>query len=136
MRPDAGDAEDNLAERSRPLILVIEDDPDIGHLIVRMLSSARYDFLTCSTGTDGLRHARAALPDVITLDLALPDMDGVEVLRRLKSVDSTRDIPVVVISIRGDEVPQLVGAFAVLPKPVDRVGLQRAVDRALAARQE
>jgi CheY-like chemotaxis protein len=122
------------ASRSRPLVLIIEDDPDIGHLIVRMLTPVRYDFLTTSTGVDGLRHARQSRPDVITLDLALPDMDGSEVLARLKASDETKDIPVIVVSIRGDEAHRLAGAFAVMSKPVDRVGLRAAVERAIASR--
>ena len=121
--------------RSRPLVLIIEDDPDIGHLIVRMLTPVRYDFLTTSTGVDGLRHARRSLPDVITLDLALPDMDGAEVLARLKAADETQDIPIIVVSIRGDETHQLAGAFAVMAKPVNRAELRAVVERAIASRQ-
>lgn len=121
------------SNRSRPLALIIEDDPDIGHLIARMLTPAAYDFLTTSSGVDGLRHARAARPDVITLDLALPDIDGLEVLARLKASVHTRDIPVIVVSIRGDETRRLAGAFAVMSKPVDRVALRKVVKDAIAS---
>ena len=126
---------DDLPRRSRPLILIIEDEPDIGHLIVRMLTPVQYDFLTTSTGADGLRHARLSLPDAITLDLALPDIDGVEVLRRLKSSPTTSDIPVIVVSIRGDEAQYLAEAFAIMLKPVDRVALRQTVVDAVASRQ-
>ena len=118
--------------RSRPLVLIIEDDPDNAHLIERVLTGAKYDFLVTSVGRDALQHARVIRPDAITLDLRLPDIDGLDLLQQLKSTAETRDIPVIVVSIVADErEPRLAGAFARLPKPIDRNLLRRTVAAAL-----
>jgi CheY-like chemotaxis protein len=123
-------------DRSRPLVLIVEDDPDNAHLIARVLTGAKYDFLVTSVGRDAIRHARTILPDAITLDLRLPDMDGFALLQRLKSTPETRDIPVIIVSILADERdPRLSRAFATLPKPIDRVRLRKTVEAALRQRQ-
>jgi CheY-like chemotaxis protein len=123
------------SNRSRPLILIVEDDPDNAHLITRVLTGATYDFLVTSVGRDTLQHAQVSQPDVITLDLRLPDIDGLELLDQLKRNPDTRDIPVIIVSILADESdPRLDTAFALLPKPIDRVMLRRTVAAALEAR--
>jgi CheY-like chemotaxis protein len=118
--------------RSRPLVLIVEDDRDNAHLIARVLTGAKYDFLVTSVGRDALQHARTILPDAITLDLRLPDIDGLDLLAQLKTAPETREIPVIVVSILADESdPRLAGAFATLPKPIDRELLRRTVAAAL-----
>lgn len=120
------------ANRSRPLVLIVEDDRDNAHLIARVLTGARYDFLVTSVGRDALQHARTVRPDAITLDLRLPDIDGLDLLQQLKTTKETQDIPVVVVSILADEGDsRLGGAFASLPKPIDRNLLRRTVAAAL-----
>jgi CheY-like chemotaxis protein len=122
------------SNRSRPLVLIVEDDPDNAHLITRFLTGSRYDFLVTSAGRDALQHARMALPDVITLDLRLPDIDGLDLLEQLKTNVTTRDIPVIIVSILADESdPRLDTAFALLSKPIDRLALRRTVSAALQA---
>jgi CheY-like chemotaxis protein len=121
--------------RSRPLVLVIEDEGDIAHLIARTLTAAKYDFLITTRGADAMRHAIEASPDVITLDIQLQDLDGRDVLRRLQEHPSTRDIPVVIVSVLGDEDdPFVKSAFARLSKPIDRAALRDAVARAISSR--
>ncbi|MEX1158310.1 MAG: response regulator [Thermomicrobiales bacterium] len=124
------------ADRSRPLVLIVEDDPDNAHLIARVLTGAKYDFLVTSAGRDALQHARTILPDAITLDLRLPDIDGFALLQQLQSTPETREIPIIVVSILADERdPRLSSAFATLPKPIDRVRLRKTVAAALRQRQ-
>jgi CheY-like chemotaxis protein len=126
----------SVASRSRPLVLIVEDDPDNAHLIARVLTGAKYDFLVTSVGRDALEHARTARPDAITLDLRLPDIDGLELLQRLKATTETQDIPVIVVSILADESdPRMAGAFATIPKPIDRDLLRRTVAAALGVHQ-
>lgn len=121
--------------RSRPLILIVEDDRDNAHLIARVLTGAKYDFLVASVGADALQHASTVLPDAITLDLRLPDIDGLDLLDRLKTTEATRRIPVIVVSIVADERdPRLVGAFASLSKPIDRNLLRQTVEAAVRQR--
>jgi CheY-like chemotaxis protein len=120
--------------RSRPLVLIVEDDPDNAHLIARVLTGARYDFLVTSVGRDALQHAQVSQPDVITLDLRLPDIDGLALLEQLKINPDTREIPVIIVSILADESDsRLDSAFALLPKPIDRNALRRTVAAALQA---
>ncbi len=120
------------SRRSRPLVLIVEDDQDNAHLIARVLTGAKYDFLVTSVGRDALQHARSIRPDAITLDLRLPDIDGLDLLQQLKTTVETRDIPVIVVSILADERdPRLASAFATLPKPIDRNRLRNTVAAAL-----
>lgn len=128
---DAGSAP---RESQRPLILIVEDDPDIANLIRHQLAN-EYRFAFAGTGAEGLRLARELRPDAITLDIGLPDIEGDAVLRRLVADPVTRMIPVVIVSVRGDEVPADVPASAVLTKPVSRAALRRAMKAALAGRE-
>ena len=121
--------------RTRPLILIVEDDGDIAHLIVRMLGVRAYDVLLVALGGDALQHAEHAQPDLITLDLELPDIDGLAVLSQLKANPRTRDIPVIILSIRADlDDPRGALAVASLTKPFDRAALRDAVTAALDGR--
>lgn len=118
--------------RTRPLVLIVEDDRDNAHLIARVLTGVKYDFLVTSVGRDALQHARTILPDAITLDLRLPDINGLELLELLKATGETRDIPVIVVSILADEGdPRLASAYAALSKPIDRDLLRRTVEAAV-----
>jgi CheY-like chemotaxis protein len=122
--------------RSRPLVLIVEDDRDNAHLIARVLTGEKYDFLVTSVGRDAINHARTIQPDAITLDLRLPDIDGLELLAQLKASAETRHIPVIIVSILADESdPRLEYAFATLTKPIDRERLRQTVIAALRSRR-
>jgi CheY-like chemotaxis protein len=75
-------------------VLVVDDRPDARYSMARPLAAAGFDVRETATGRDALRLARLQA-DAIVLDLALPDMDGHEVLRRLKADPATREIPVI-----------------------------------------
>jgi two-component system KDP operon response regulator KdpE len=79
------------------LVLVVDDEPQILRSLRTALSANDYDVLTASTGEDALAQAAASAPDVVILDLGLPDLDGTEVVRRLRSWS---DVPVIVLSVR------------------------------------
>lgn len=81
-------------------ILVVEDEPPLQKFLRAALESNDYDVVEASTGTTALRHASNDRPDLVLLDLGLPDLDGVEVTRRLR--EWTR-IPIIVVSARGQE---------------------------------
>ncbi len=120
--------------RGVPMVLVIDDDPDGRVLIGQVVESAGYRVVTVSSGQDGLRMARECHPDVITLDLLMPEMDGWMVLRQLKSDPALRDIPVVVVSIVAQEQKGAVlGAVDVLQKPVSREALLAVLARIVRA---
>jgi len=89
-------------------ILVIDDEPDLVDLVVHHLHANGHETVFAGTGRGGIERAREQ-PDLIILDLMLPDMDGTEVLRVLKADDRTRQIPVIFLSARTEEVDRVVG---------------------------
>jgi DNA-binding response OmpR family regulator len=99
---------DNLAsvtEHDRDAV-VIEDDPDVRALLVELLQQSGFVVTACAAGTEGLREVRASDPDLVTLDLGLPDLDGIEVCRRLRE---TSEAYVIMLTARPDEIDRLVG---------------------------
>ena len=83
-----------------PLVLVIEDEAQILRFLRAALTSHGFRFAEAGTGEEGLRQAATRSPDVIVLDLGLPDIDGLEVTRRLREWSA---VPIVVLSARGQE---------------------------------
>jgi two-component system KDP operon response regulator KdpE len=87
--------------RSQPaLVLVIEDEPQILRFLRAAVTSHGFRYFEARTGEEGLRQAASRSPDVILLDLGLPDIDGLQVARRLRAWSST---PIIVVSARGQE---------------------------------
>src|SRR5512136_464792 len=84
----------------RPRILIIEDDPPIRRFLHVSLSGHNYEVLDAQTGKEGLMQATQQPPEVVILDLGLPDMDGVEVIRQLRQWSA---VPIIVVSARGQE---------------------------------
>jgi two-component system, OmpR family, KDP operon response regulator KdpE len=122
-------------------VLVIEDEPALQRFLRVTLAAQDYKVIEATTGEQGLRHAGTALPDLIVLDLGLPDVDGVEVTRRLREWSA---VPIIVVSARGKEQDKVValdaGADDYLTKPFG-VGellarVRVALRHAAAANQE
>ena len=90
-------------------ILVVDDEEDILELLKFNLSREGYGVLCASTGEKGLACAREDLPDVIVLDLMLPGIDGLQVTRRLKEDSETKDIPIVMLTAKGEEADIVTG---------------------------
>ncbi len=90
-------------------VLVVEDEPDIRNLIVLHLTREGFRCRTAKNGPEALREARAATPDLVILDLMLPDLDGLEVCRRLRSDTTTATIPIIMLTAKADEVDRVVG---------------------------
>ena len=84
-------------------ILLIEDEKDILELIAFNLEFSGYDVVKASNGEDGLKLAKKVVPDLVLLDLMLPGMDGFDVCRELKQDKSTRKIPVIMLTARGED---------------------------------
>jgi DNA-binding response OmpR family regulator len=120
------------AERRSKKVLVVEDDDDIANLIRLHLAGDGREVLIAQRGNEALEMARRERPDLITLDVLLPDADGFGVLERLKSDPVTRGIPVIVVSILQDRDDGLrLGAVDYITKPIDEERLVRAVRRVL-----
>ena len=115
-------------------VLVIEDEERIRQVIHQALAPS-YDVEMASDGAQGLTKAHGQRPDLILLDLRLPDMDGFSVLARLKADDATRSIPVIIVSAKGDTAALLEGERAraadYLIKPFDVEALRSTIRRHL-----
>src|SRR5438552_1055118 len=90
-------------------VLVVEDEPDIRRLIVLHLERDGFRCRTASNGPEALRAARAVVPDLVVLDLMLPELDGLEVCRQLRRDASTAAVPIIMLTAKSDEVDRVVG---------------------------
>jgi signal transduction histidine kinase/CheY-like chemotaxis protein len=113
-----------LSDAARPLVLVVEDNSAAAEILARHLESGGFRMQIARTGTEALAMARDLKPVAITLDILLPEIDGWEVLTRLKADELTRNIPVVVVSvIDNPALGRALGALDYFVKPVDRDAL-------------
>ena len=97
--------EENAAKR----ILCIEDDPEMIDLIRLILVRRGFEVLGASGGNAGIKAVREQLPDLVLLDLMMPDMDGWEVYQQMKANESTRNIPVVVVTAKAQNIDKVLG---------------------------
>ena len=113
------------------LVMVVDDDADTRKVISRMLQSEGHYVVEVSHGSQVADLALRHRPEVITLDMIMPGVDGLEVLRRLKANERTRSIPVVCISISDDLSPQALqlGAALFIRKPLDTRKLLDAIEK-------
>ena len=103
---------------NKPLILVVEDDASVKNLITTTLKTHNYRFLTAPNGATAVMEASSHNPDIVLLDLGLPDMDGIEVIRKIRSWSN---MPIIVISARSEDTDKIdaldAGAEDYLTKP-------------------
>jgi len=90
-------------------VLVVEDEPDIRHLIAHHLGREGFRCREVATGAEALRAVRTSIPDLIVLDLMLPEMGGLEVCRRLRGDAGTAAIPIIMLTAKSDEIDRVVG---------------------------
>jgi len=121
-------------------ILVADDNSEIRRLLVFHLRQSGYDTVEAATGHRAVGEARATLPDLIVMDLAMPDGTGDEAIVSLKADTLTRDIPVIVLTafLRGVLVDRAIaaGAAEVVHKPVTFEYLKLVLERHLSAQQD
>ena len=103
---------------NNPVVLVVEDDAPVRNLIVTTLKTHDYRYLTAKNGSEAIMMASSHNPDVLFLDLGLPDMDGINVIRQVRSWST---MPIIVISARSDDTDKIealdAGADDYLTKP-------------------
>ncbi len=143
-RPDGSDGEDDDDAQSvvtqgtwsaRGTILVVDDDPTNRDVLTRRLARMGYRTRSAVNGRQGLESIRAEHPDLVLLDLMMPEMNGYEVLEACRDDPQLRDLPIIMISAR-DEIDDMVdciglGAEDFLPKPFDPVVLEARVGACL-----
>ena len=118
---------------SKQTILVIDDDGDAREILRRSLDEAGYNVVCAVSGEQGLALASELLPDAITLDVMMPQMDGWSVLRQLKEMPAVSDIPVILLSIVDDRpTGHSLGAADYLTKPIDRKRLLSVLETHLS----
>ena len=90
-------------------ILCIEDEPEMIDLIRLILSRRGFEVQGAAGGVDGFRLVREMLPDLVLLDLMMPDMDGWEVYQQMKADDAMRNIPVIVVTAKAQNIDKVLG---------------------------
>lgn len=121
-------------------ILYVEDDPVARLLVQRVLKTEGYEVLEAEDGLSGIESARRLRPDLILMDINMPDMDGYAVTTRLKSLEETRDIPVIALTANvmlGDrELSLAAGCDGYIAKPIDIDALPGQIAAFLEGKRE
>ena len=116
-------------------ILIVEDDLDIAEMLNAYFRVQGYEVFTVNWGEDGVRAAQTVLPDLMILDIRLPDIDGYEVARRVRSDRRTNEIPIIFLTEKRERIDRLqgfeVGADDYITKPFDVQELRLRVRNAL-----
>lgn len=118
-------------------ILLVEDDPSLLRAVSYILEKEGYEVLTAMNGLDGLTKAKGENPDLLILDVMLPGIDGFEVCHRLRAESQTAQLPILMLSAKGQAADKTmgleVGANEYLTKPVERLVLLGKVEALLGA---
>jgi len=131
--------ESSVAEK-RPSILIIDDDEALSDVLSHRLRQHDFNTITSDSGESGLGQARAELPDLVLLDLCLPDLDGFSICEQLADSPETCDIPVIILS--GLERPDILrrcraaGCHYFVRKPYDPNALLVLIHQAIRERRE
>jgi two-component system, OmpR family, response regulator MtrA len=119
------------------LVVVADDEDDILELVTTIIERAGHRVVPVRDGAAALAAVRERRPDLVVLDISMPEVDGLEVLRRLRSADETSELPVLLLSARAQEddvrLGFATGASAYVKKPFSPGELSRRVDDLLAA---
>ncbi|GAC1337178.1 MAG: response regulator transcription factor [Myxococcales bacterium] len=92
-----------------PCVLIVEDEPDLARVLAFNLQQAGFETLSAHDGEQALLKLKQRVPDLVLLDLMLPGVAGTEVCRKLKGNPRTRDVPVIMVTAKGDELDRVVG---------------------------
>ncbi|HMK33709.1 MAG TPA: response regulator [Desulfomonilaceae bacterium] len=124
-------------------ILIVDDEPDMVSFLQCLLEDNGYTTVTARDGEEGLQMAKSEKPDMISLDLLMPNQTGIKMFRELRKDDEIKDIPVVMVTgFAKDDVPQMdfkvwIGKRSIKPpeayieKPVDKELLLQAIKKAV-----
>ncbi len=121
-------------------ILCIEDDLEMIDLIRLILARRGFEVLGAAGGMAGLKEVREQLPDLVLLDLMMPDMDGWEVYQQMKAEDSTRNIPVIVVTAKAQSIDRVLGLHIAkvddyIAKPFSPQDLLNSVEKVLGQKK-
>ena len=112
-----------------PLVLIVDDDVFLHDIIKRKLTSEKFRIISATGGAEGLEKAKEFHPDIILLDILMPDKDGWEVMVELKKDESLKDVPIIVIStLDDDNSASAMGAKVFMKKPVEKDELVKHIN--------
>jgi two-component system, OmpR family, response regulator VicR len=129
-----------MNDRPKKSILCIEDEPEMIDLIRLILSRKGFEVLGAGSGVEGLELIRNKLPDLVLLDLMMPDMDGWEVYQQMKASEKTRDIPVIVVTAKAQSIDKVLGLHIAkvddyIAKPFSPQELMASVEKVLSKQE-
>jgi DNA-binding response OmpR family regulator len=118
-----------------PNILIVEDDPEAARILELSLKRERFNTIVALNGTQGLAAAQTQHPDLVLLDLMMPDIDGYEVCRRIRANPHTANLPIIVVSAKTQDADKQMaaqlGANGYLTKPYRRADLLNMIQACL-----
>jgi two-component system response regulator VicR len=134
------DQEDRDMETKRRVVY-IEDEQEMIDLVRLILNRRGFEIIGANGGRDGLDLVRQMVPDLVLLDLMMPDMDGWDVYQQMKADDATQNIPVIVVTAKAQSIDKVLGLHIAkvddyISKPFSPQELVDSVEKVLARRQE
>jgi two-component system response regulator VicR len=129
-----------MAESIRRVVY-IEDEPEMIDLVRLILLRKNYEVIGAIGGREGLDMVRKEIPDVVLLDLMMPDMDGWEVYQQLKANESTRHVPVIVVTAKAQNIDKVLGLHIAkvddyISKPFSPKDLVDSLEKVLGGREK
>jgi two-component system, OmpR family, response regulator VicR len=120
-------------------ILCVEDEPEMIDLVRLILGRRGFEIKGASGGVEGLKKIREELPDLVLLDLMMPDMDGWEVYQQMKADEKTRNIPVIVVTAKAQSIDKVLGLHIAkvddyIAKPFSPQDLTNSVEKVLRSK--
>ena len=117
-------------QKVKARILVIDDDPEVHRLLARTIGQEGYELVFAASGPEGLQKAKELHPDIITLDVLMPGMDGWTVLSVLKEEPELREVPVIMLTVRPDQdFGFAMGVADYIQKPIEKARLLSALKK-------
>jgi signal transduction histidine kinase len=118
-------------------VLHIEDDPNNRRLVQKLLGAAGHEVIEAEGGVEGIQLARDSQPDLVLVDINIPDLDGYEVTLRLRGIPTLQDVPIVAITAEGDRESTLaVGCDGFIAKPIDAAHFADTIAQFLGGHRE
>jgi len=127
-----------MSDKDPKQILCIEDEPEMIDLIRLILGRRGFEVVGAAGGKEGLEKVRQKQPDLVLLDLMMPDMDGWEVYQQMKADDQTKHIPVIVVTAKAQSIDKVLGLHIAkvddyIAKPFSPQELLNSVDKVFGA---
>jgi len=125
-----------MTETNNKRILCIEDEPEMIDLIRLILGRRGFEVIGAAGGKEGLEKVRQDPPDLVLLDLMMPDMDGWEVYQQMKADEKTKNIPVIVVTAKAQSIDKVLGLHIAkvddyISKPFSPQDLMNSVDKVI-----